>query len=173
MQLFTRKGKLNIGYRIMDEGIQGCTYDYEISFSFIPPPGSYVDFDFTDIKKIGFQWINDNINHGMILNPKDNITIKAAKATGSKIWLMSLNGEKSHCNPSVENITKEIFLSMQILFNHQHSGTGIEIEEIKIWKTPNCYISCNQGSIDDLESKNFFDARLKEIDSYAKNFKNN
>tara|TARA_Y100001963_G_scaffold111231_1_gene153830 strand:- start:628 stop:1152 length:525 start_codon:yes stop_codon:yes gene_type:complete len=172
MQLFTRKGNLNIGYRIMNKGIQGCTYAYELSFSFIPPPDNKQEINFADIKNIGFQWIDDKINHGMVLNPKDNIAIKAAKATGSKIWLMSLNGEKEYCDPLVENITKELYLTMQILFNQQHDGTGIEIEEIKIWKTPNCYFSCNQGSIEELESKNFSDARLIEISNYLQKIRN-
>ena len=33
-----------------------------------------------------------------------------------EMWLMSLNGENKYCNPSVENIAKEVFLAMMVLF---------------------------------------------------------
>ena len=43
--------------------------------------------------------------------------IKAAVDEGSKIWEMSLEGVNVYCNPSVENLAREVFLAMEILFD--------------------------------------------------------
>ena len=40
---------------------------------------------------------------------------KTTKEYNSKLWLMSLNGEGEYCNPSVENISKEVFLAIDTL----------------------------------------------------------
>ena len=40
---------------------------------------------------------------------------------------MSLNGKDEYCNPSVENIDREVFLAMEILFNEVYANkdTGL------------------------------------------------
>jgi len=126
--------------------------------------------DFKEIKRVGCQWIDDILDHGMILNPKDTIAIEATKALGSKLWLMSLNGKDEYCNPSVENIAKEVFLAMEILFDFQytHIPTGLKIHEVKIHETPNCYTVCTANSITDTDRFNFDSARFNEINEYAK-----
>ena len=73
--------------------------------------------DFKEVKRVFCQWIDDILDHGMILNPKDELLIRTTKEYGTKLWLMSLNGENQYCNPSVENIAKEIYLAMEILTN--------------------------------------------------------
>jgi 6-pyruvoyltetrahydropterin/6-carboxytetrahydropterin synthase len=104
------------------------------------------------------------LDHGMILNPKDTQLIDTTKALGSKLWLMSLNGEGEYCNPSVENISKEIFLAMMVLFQPYKS---LKIHQVKIHETPNCYVECIQESISDQEAYNWMKVHYEEVSKYA------
>lgn len=121
--------------------------------------------DFKEIKRVGCQWIDDILDHGAILNPKDGVMIKASNELGSKIWLMSLNGAKEYCNPSAENIAKEIYLAMQILFYSY--ADKLRIHKVTLWETPNCCTTCIADSISSKEWNNFNSERRWEIASYA------
>lgn len=125
--------------------------------------------DFKEIKRVFCQWIDDILDHGMILNPHDTKLIETTKDYGTKLWLMSLNGEGNYCNPSVENIAKEVFLAMEILTNtlYENAITGLEIHNVKIYETPNCWTDCGYDSISEQEREHFYKARVKEIHDYA------
>ena len=120
--------------------------------------------DFKEIKRVGCQWIDDILDHGMILNPKDTKLIETTKDYGSKLWLMSLNGDE-YCNPSAENIAKEVFLAMTILFQ---SYSNLRIHKITLYETPNCYTVCTKESISEIEAKNWFSTNYSSIEEYAK-----
>lgn len=174
MQLITRKGNFDSGHRVMNEfmkcfNIHGHTYLYELTFSFENMEEIGYAIDFKEIKRVFCQWVDDILDHGMILNPKDELLIKTTREYGTKLWLMSLNGAGEYCNPSVENIAKEIFLAMEILTNtlYENAPTGLEIHNVKIYETPNCWTDCNYDSILDIERENFYTTRLKEIFEYA------
>jgi 6-pyruvoyltetrahydropterin/6-carboxytetrahydropterin synthase len=77
---------------------------------------------------------------------------------------MSLNGEGQYCNPSAENISKEVFLAIDILFA---SYNNLKIHSIKLWETPNCSVECIRESISEEELANFHKARFAEINAYA------
>jgi len=175
MQLITRKGNFDSGHRVMNEfmkcfNIHGHTYLYELTFSFENMEEIGYAIDFKEIKRVFCQWIDDILDHGMILNPKDELLIKTTKEYGTKLWLMSLNGEGEYCNPSVENIAKEIFMSMDILSKtlYGDSKTGLKIHGVKIYETPNCFTECFEESISNSEKIKFWDARVVEIAKYAK-----
>ena len=125
--------------------------------------------DFKEIKRVGCQWIDDILDHGMILNPKDTKLIETTREYGTKLWLMSLSGEGEYCNPSVENISREVFLAMEILFNevYQNKDTGLKIHRVTIYETPNCWTEVKAASITDKERDNFRAARFNEISKYA------
>ena len=116
------------------------------------------------------QWIDDILDHGMILNAHDELLIKTTREYGTKLWLMSLAGEGEYCNPSVENITREVFLAMEILVDELYRGsdTGLKVSSVKIHETPNCASTCLYESISDLERKRFYKAKEKEIRAYAR-----
>ena len=168
-QYITRKGSFDSGHRVMNERMQcfnihGHTFLYELTFSFEQMEALGYAIDFKEIKRIGVCWIEDKIDHGVILNPHDSDVIKAAHATQSKLWLMSLNGENNYCNPTVENIAKEIFLAMQVLFSER---ANLKIHQLRLFETINCYTDCFAESISPLEKKNFLTAREKELFEFA------
>jgi 6-pyruvoyltetrahydropterin/6-carboxytetrahydropterin synthase len=174
VQYITRKGNFDSGHRVMNEfmkcyNIHGHTYLYELTFSFENMEEIGYAIDFKEIKRVFCQWIDDILDHGMILNPKDELLIQTTKSYATKLWLMSLNGDGEYCNPSVENIAKEVFLAMEILTNelYKHASTGLKIHNVKIYETPNCYTDCNFESVSFLERENFYKSNLVNIVKYA------
>ena len=63
--------------------------------------------DFGDIKSRLQSWIDDHLDHGMILR-KDDPLVKTFKNLGEPVYLMA-------DNPTAENIAKEIFTVAQRL----------------------------------------------------------
>lgn len=168
-QFITRKGSFDSGHRVMNErmkcfNIHGHTYLYELKFEFNEMEEIGYAIDFKEIKRVGCQWIDDILDHGMILNPQDTALIETTKNYASKYWLMSLNGKDEYCNPSVENIAKEIFLAMMVLFAPYKN---LKIHEVIIYETPNCSTICSKESISDIEAQNWIANRYTEVNQYT------
>lgn len=169
MQLITRKGNFDSAHRVMNEKmkcflIHGHTYLYSLTFSFDSMERIGYAIDFKEIKRVYQQWVDDYLDHGAILNPKDEIFIKAVKDLEGKIWLMSLNGEGEYCNPSVENIAKEVFLAVEILTENY---LLLKIHEVEIFETPNCSTKCYENSINKIERQNFRNSNYLKIKKYS------
>ncbi|MDZ4781741.1 MAG: 6-carboxytetrahydropterin synthase [Planctomycetia bacterium] len=79
--------------------------------------------DFTDIKQVVSRWIDENLDHRMILQRDDPI-VTVLQAQGEPLYLMD-------SNPTAENIAKLIF--------DITSQAGFPIIESKLWETPHCY----------------------------------
>lgn len=174
LQFISRKGNFDSGHRVMNEAmkcfnIHGHTYLYELTFSFENMEEIGYAIDFKEIKRVFCQWVDDILDHGMILNPHDTELIQTTLNYKTKLWLMSLNGEGEYCNPSVENIAKETFLAMDVLSNtlYKDAPTALKIHKIKIYETPNCWTECYRESISVPERNNFMKVREKEIQEYA------
>ena len=173
-QFISRKGNFDSGHRVMNErmkcfNVHGHTYLFEVTFSFTNMEDIGYAIDFKEIKRVFLQWIDDILDHGMILNPHDTKLIQTTIDLNSKLWLMSLNGEGEYCNPSVENISKEIFLAMEILSEtlYNNDPTGLKIHKVTIYETPNCWTECYSYSISEKERSNFNKVRYEEISQYA------
>jgi 6-pyruvoyltetrahydropterin/6-carboxytetrahydropterin synthase len=174
VQYITQKTNLDCGHRVMNERMKcyhlhGHTYLTELTFSFENIEEIGYAIDFKEVKRVGVQFLQDFMDHGMILNPHDKIVIDATKALGTKLWLMSLNGPGNYCNPSVENISKEVFLAMEILFDelYKDSNTGLKIHSVVMFETPNCSTTCLKSSITAEETYNFYQTNLENIRKYA------
>lgn len=174
IQYIYRKGSFDSAHRVMNEymkcyNVHGHTYLYELCFSFENMEDIGYAIDFKEIKRVGAQWIDDILDHGCLLNPKDGRLINTVQEYGTKLWLMSLAGKGKYCNPSVENIAREMFLAMEILFDtmYKDSPTGLKIHKITLYETPNCWTECTSESIPDSERENFRQVRFQEIYNYA------
>lgn len=169
VQTITRKGSFDSGHRVMNEkfkcfNMHGHTYLFELTFGFSESKEIGYAIDFKEIKRVGCQWIDDVLDHGMILNPHDTTLIKTTIGLGSKYWLMSLNGSGNYCNPSVENIAKELFLAQEVIFE---TYPNLWIESVCLWETPNCQTVCTKNSISTEEKENFIKAKKEIIQKYA------
>jgi len=78
--------------------------------------------DFADIKRILQKWIDDNLDHRMILH-RDDPVVHVLQSMGEPLYLL---GE----NPTAENIARHIF---------EYVGSaGLPIVETQLWETPRC-----------------------------------
>jgi 6-pyruvoyltetrahydropterin/6-carboxytetrahydropterin synthase len=168
-QWIVRSGTFDSGHRVMNEkmkcfNMHGHTYLYKLNFEFKEMEEIGYAIDFKEIKRVACQWIDDYLDHGMIVNPQDSAVIDAVLKTRSKIWYMTLNGAGNYCNPSVENLAKEVFLAMEILFE---SYKGLSFYKLKLNETPNCYTICKESSISDEERKNWKEVNYELVKEYA------
>jgi len=97
------------------------------------------------------------------LNPDDKSILKLSKELKSKFWTMTLNG-KRYCNPTVENIAKEVFLAISTLFKHE---SKLILTDVKLFETPNCWTICTRKSITTKEEDNFLTHNLENLMKYS------
>jgi 6-pyruvoyltetrahydropterin/6-carboxytetrahydropterin synthase len=79
--------------------------------------------DFSDIKRVVSKWIDDTLDHRMILR-RDDPAVEALAGLGEPMHLIDVN-------PTAENIAKLIF--------DYAASQGIPITECRLWETPRCY----------------------------------
>lgn len=76
--------------------------------------------DFSDIKKSVKNWIDDTLDHRMLLH-KDDPLLPSLKQRGELFYVMDEN-------PTAENIAK-------LIFNHARAE-GLPVVEVQLWETP-------------------------------------
>jgi 6-pyruvoyltetrahydropterin/6-carboxytetrahydropterin synthase len=79
--------------------------------------------DFTEIKQVVSQWIDETLDHRMILC-RDDPAVPVLQKLGEPLYLIDTN-------PTAENIAKLIFE-----FTAQR---GFPVVETHLWETPRCY----------------------------------
>ena len=79
--------------------------------------------DFSDIKRVVSAWIDDSLDHRMLLNKADP-AIPVLQQLNEPLFLMDEN-------PTAENIAKLIF--------EFTASRGFPIVECQLWETPRCY----------------------------------
>ncbi|MCH2596492.1 MAG: 6-carboxytetrahydropterin synthase [Pirellulales bacterium] len=81
--------------------------------------------DFSDIKQAVSTWIDENLDHRMILNREDPV-VPILQDMGEPLYLLSQN-------PTAENIAKLIY--------EENRSQGVPIVEVRLWETPRCFAS--------------------------------
>jgi 6-pyruvoyltetrahydropterin/6-carboxytetrahydropterin synthase len=79
--------------------------------------------DFSDIKRVVSNWIDENLDHRMILH-RDDPARPLLEQLGEPMYLVDTN-------PTAENIAKLIF--------DYAKGQGFPIVEARLWETPRCF----------------------------------
>jgi len=79
--------------------------------------------DFADIKHAVSTWIDENLDHRMILNRADPV-VKILQEMGEPLYLID-------DNPTAENIAKLIYDGTK--------SDGVPIVEVRLWETPRCF----------------------------------
>ena len=78
--------------------------------------------DFSDIKRVVSAWIDQTLDHRMLLR-RDDPAVTLLQGVGEPVFLMDEN-------PTAENIAKLIF--------DFTANAGFPIIEARLWETPNC-----------------------------------
>jgi 6-pyruvoyltetrahydropterin/6-carboxytetrahydropterin synthase len=81
--------------------------------------------DFSDIKKVVSQWIDDNLDHRMILHEDDPV-VPYLRQLNEPMYLIREN-------PTAENIAKLIF--------DFASSRDYPVSQVDLWETRHCYAS--------------------------------
>jgi|SRR3569623_890449 6-pyruvoyltetrahydropterin/6-carboxytetrahydropterin synthase len=79
--------------------------------------------DFSDIKRVVSNWIDQNLDHRMLLH-RDDPAVAALREMGEPMFLLDEN-------PTAENIAKLIF--------DFTAAQGFPIVECRLWETPHCF----------------------------------
>ena len=78
--------------------------------------------DFSEIKRVVSRWIDENLDHRMVLDRADPAA-RALQEMGEPMYLMDVS-------PTAENIAKLIF--------DVALGCGFPVVEVRLWETPHC-----------------------------------
>ncbi len=84
--------------------------------------------DFSDIKKSVRTWIDNELDHRMILNESDPM-VKILQELGEPLYLLQ-------DNPTAENIAKLIYDFTK--------SQGFSVAEVRLWETPNSYATYSE-----------------------------
>jgi 6-pyruvoyltetrahydropterin/6-carboxytetrahydropterin synthase len=79
--------------------------------------------DFNDIKRVVSTWIDENLDHRMILR-RDDPAVPLLERLGEPLYLLEVN-------PTAENIAKLIF--------DVTAREGFPVVETRLWETPRCF----------------------------------
>ena len=79
--------------------------------------------DFGDIKQTINVWIDEHLDHKMLLS-KDDPIVPILQEQGEPLFLMDQN-------PTAENIARLIY--------DQAVKLGLPVVEVRLWETPKCY----------------------------------
>jgi 6-pyruvoyltetrahydropterin/6-carboxytetrahydropterin synthase len=79
--------------------------------------------DFSDIKSVVSRWIDEELDHRMLLH-RDDPAVPALRALGEPLHLLDIN-------PTAENIARLIF--------DFTASQGFPIVEVRLWETPRCF----------------------------------
>ncbi len=81
--------------------------------------------DFSEIKRVVSGWIDEQLDHRMLLR-RDDPAVPVLEKIGEPLYLMDVN-------PTAENIAKLIF--------DYAAGQGFPVEEVRLWETVRCVAS--------------------------------
>jgi 6-pyruvoyltetrahydropterin/6-carboxytetrahydropterin synthase len=79
--------------------------------------------DFADIKQRIQRWIDENLDHNMLLCQDDPL-LPVLRERGERVFVMN-------CNPTAENIARLIYQKAQ--------ESGLPVVEVVLWETANCF----------------------------------
>jgi 6-pyruvoyltetrahydropterin/6-carboxytetrahydropterin synthase len=87
----------------------------------LDPRGMLVDF--ADIKRKVQLWIDENLDHNMLLC-RDDPLLPALRQHGERVFVMD-------CNPTAENIAR-------LIYEHAKAA-GLPVVEVVLWETEHCF----------------------------------
>lgn len=85
--------------------------------------------DFGDIKRTLQRWIDDELDHNMLLR-RDDPLLPLLQERGERVFVMEQN-------PTAENIARLIY--------DQGRSAGLPVVEVVLWETPNCFATFAGG----------------------------
>jgi 6-pyruvoyltetrahydropterin/6-carboxytetrahydropterin synthase len=79
--------------------------------------------DFAEIKRVVSEWIDEHLDHRMILH-RDDPAVPLLEGLGEPLVLLDVN-------PTAENIAR--------LIAEHAASQGFPVVEVRLWETPHCF----------------------------------
>jgi len=147
MYAITRRLEFDAGHRVLNhegkcKNLHGHRYvvDVTVSSFGLDDLGRVVDFSVIKAK-LG-TWIDDMLDHNMLLHPDDPLLNQPAIDFDTPLEVAeALVGRAPYvmpadiANPTAENIAHLLYdVAVELL-----TTSGLMIESVRVWETPNCY----------------------------------
>lgn len=111
--------------------------------------------DFGCVKEIIGKWIDDHLDHNIILHPEDPLLgcfPCSDREIGDEQQQLSemFGGKKpylmpgSHPNPTAENLAYHLFGVAKRLLSFDHPT--VVVKKVRVYETPNCWADCRNVS---------------------------
>ena|SRR5688572_8174506 len=85
--------------------------------------------DFAEIKRVLAGWIDETLDHSLLLH-KDDPLVKTLQSAGEKVVTLDVS-------PTTENLAKLIY--------EYAAGRGLPVEEVTVWETTYSYATYRAG----------------------------
>ena len=85
--------------------------------------------DFTEVRDIVKGWVDENLDHKMLLRNDDPV-IPSLADLGEPLYLLEVN-------PTAENIAKHIYEQARV--------RGLDLLEVRLWETPSSYATYREA----------------------------
>lgn len=134
MYRVTRQIDFSYGHRLLNYGGKCRHLHGHNGLAVVTLEGPELDargmlVDFGDIKRTLQRWIDEELDHNMLLH-RDDPLLPLLKERGERIFVMDHN-------PTAENIARLIY--------DQGRSAGLPIVEVVMWETPNCHATYTGG----------------------------
>ena len=86
--------------------------------------------DFSDIKRRISHWIDENLDHRMILH-RDDPAVPVLQGLGEPLYLLD-------ANPTAENIARLIYDAA--------AREGFPVVDVRLWETPECFATYRKAA---------------------------
>jgi len=132
----TRSFEFDSGHRVLGHGskcrfLHGHRYRAEVSVVSDGLDELGMVMDFGKVKELVGNWIDENLDHNMILHEDDYLAHSPhSQLVGRQPYIMP-TGE----NPTAENIAKLIYDRTSPLIRDH----GLVMSRVRVWETPNCW----------------------------------
>jgi 6-pyruvoyltetrahydropterin/6-carboxytetrahydropterin synthase len=128
MYLVTREIRFCYGHRLLDYSgkcrhLHGHNGRAVISLAASELDNLGMVMDFSHIKRVVSSWIDDNLDHKMILNRKDPI-LPLLQRQGEPVFLLD-------ANPTAESIAR-------LIYDFTHAQ-GFPVVQVQLWETDDSY----------------------------------
>ncbi len=126
-----------VGHETKCANIHGHRYKVEITVEApeLDTVGRVVDFSV--IKSVVGEWIDDKLDHTMILYVKDSETIEFVRRINKKPpYIMQTE-------PTAENIASVLLSVADSLIRSEDEA--LRVVQIRLWETPNCFADARLG----------------------------
>jgi 6-pyruvoyltetrahydropterin/6-carboxytetrahydropterin synthase len=169
MQEITVNFNFDAGHRIMNHAYacgnyHGHRWYGTLIFDFTKVDELGYAIDFSEIKRRFNGWIKEKLDHTFIANPHDKGIIDLCNKENSNLYLMSVNGKNTFCNPSVELMARELIVTALLLF--AEFEPALQVQALELYETPTCSTVVYRNYINRIELINITENLKPQIIDY-------